>query len=320
MSTLPANTKAALAQRKKARRSKMIREILRDWEIYLMLLPVVAYYVIFHYIPLYGIQIAFKDYWANKGIWGSPWIGFENFETFFSGYYFWRLIRNTVLISVLSVLFGFPLPIVFAVMINEMRHPKFKSLTQTISYAPHFLSVVVIVGMLKIILHGDTGVVNYIIKALGGQPVYFMQNAKWFRTIYIGSGIWQQLGWNSIIYVAALAGVDPGLIDASKIDGANRIQRIIHINLPSILPTIVILFILRFGSIMSVGFEKVYLMQNDLNISVSDVISTYSYKMGIQNARYSFATAIGLFNSIINFALLLIVNTISRKVSQTSLW
>lgn len=320
MSTVSAGSNSSLAERRKLRFKKTIKEIAMDWEVYAMLLPVVAYYIIFHYIPLYGVQIAFKDYWAKKGIWGSPWIGLENFTTFFSSYYFWRLISNTILISVLQILFGFPLPIVFALMINEMRHEKFKSITQTISYAPHFLSVVVIAGMLKILLHGDTGVVNYIIRFFGGESIYFMNEAKWFRPVYIISGIWQNLGWNSIIYVSALAGVDPGLIEAAKIDGANRFQRIFHVNLPSILPTIMTLFILRFGSVMSVGFEKVYLLQNDLNKSVSDVISTYSYQMGIQNARYSFATAIGLFNSLINFALLTIVNFISRKLSETSLW
>ena len=295
-------------------------KLLKNWDLYVMLIPVIAFFIIFCYAPMYGVQIAFKDFMASKGIWGSPWVGLKYFKKFFNSYYFGRLLYNTISLSSFQLLFGFPIPIILALMVNELRDGRFKKCVQNITYAPHFLSVVVLVGMLGIFLDPEKGFINHIITLFGGEPIDFLENPKWFKPIYIISGIWQNTGWNSIIYISALSGIDPQLHEAAKIDGAGRLARIFHINLPSILPTIVTLLILNAGKIMSVGFEKVFLLQNDLNISASDVISTFSYSIGIQGGQYSFASAIGLFNSLINFTLLLVVNKLSKKLSETSLW
>lgn len=269
---------------------------------------------------MYGVQIAFKDFIATKGIWGSPWVGFKHFERFFDSYFFWRLIGNTLGISLYELAVGFPIPILLALMINEVRLKGYRKFVQTVTYAPHFLSTVVIVGMLLMFLSPTSGLVNLAIQAFGGEPISFMTEPGWFKTIYVFSGVWQQMGWSSIIYLAALAGIDPQLHEAAKVDGATRLQRIWHVNLPGIRPTIVILLILNFGSLMGVGFEKVFLMQNSLNMEGSDVISTYVYRSGILGAQYSFSAAVGLFNSVVNFILLITVNRIARKVNQVSLW
>jgi putative aldouronate transport system permease protein len=270
-------------------------------------------------LPLYGIQIAFKNFIATKGIWGSPWIGFDHFERFFNSYYFGLLIRNTLGISLYNLALGFATPIILALMINEVSSKWFKRIVQTVTYAPHFLSTVVVVGLLFIFLSADKGIVNHIIQLFNGNPVSFMTEPAWFKTVYVFSEVWQQMGWSSIIYLAALAGVDPMQLESAKMDGASRLQRIWHVNLPGILPTITILFILNTGSIMSIGFEKIYLMQNSLNLESSDIISTYVYRSGILGSQYSFTTAVGLFNQVINFILLISVNRISRKFSETSL-
>lgn len=298
------------------------RRINRNWQLYLMLIPVAAFFAIFCYAPMYGITLAFKDYKVLKGILGSPWANpwYKYFLQFFQSPYFTRVVGNTILLSFMQLILGFPLPIILALSLNEVRSVKYKKFVQNITYAPHFLSVLVLVGVIKSFTNSDYGIVNLVIKHFGGEPYNWMQKASLFRPLYIGSGIWQNIGWDSIIYIAALAGIDPGLHEAAMIDGANRWQRIWHINLPGIMPTMVILLILNSGQIMNVGFEKVYLMQNDLNLSVSDVIATYSYRIGIESAQYSLSTAISLFNSLINCALLLVVNTISRKLSETSLW
>ncbi len=292
----------------------------RNWDLYLMLVPVILFYLVFHYAPMYGVQIAFKDFMASKGIWGSPWVGFKYFEKFFSSYYFERLLYNTISISFSQLLFGFPIPIILALMVNELKNGPFKKCVQNITYAPHFLSVVVLVGIVINFLNSERGIINHLINLFGGQSIDFLTEPQWFKPIYIISEVWQNTGWNSIIYISALAGIDPQLHESAKIDGAGRFARIIHINIPSILPTIVILLILNAGQIMNVGFEKVFLLQNDLNRSASDVISTFSYSIGIQGGQYSFASAIGLFNSIINFILLLFVNKLSKKLTETSLW
>ncbi|MCM3292117.1 ABC transporter permease subunit [Paenibacillus sp. MER 180] len=294
--------------------------LVKNWQLYLLLLPVVLYYIIFHYLPMYGIQIAFKDFMANKGIWDSPWVGFKHFERFFNSFYFERLLTNTVLISLYSLALSFPIPILLALMLNEVKAERFKKVVQTITYAPHFLSVVVVVGMLFIFLNPSTGIINHLIVAMGGESITFMTSPGWFKTLYVLSDVWQTMGWSSIIYLAALSGVDHQLHEAATIDGATRIQRIWHINLPTIAPTIIILLILNLGSVMSVGFEKVFLMQNSLNMSSSDIISTYVYRTGILDAQYSFSAAVGLFNSVVNFALLIVVNYIARRVNETSLW
>lgn len=302
------------------RRSAVLIALQRHWQLYLLIAPVLLYFIVFHYWPMYGVQIAFKNFIATKGIWASPWVGLKHFERFFDSYYFWRLIRNTLGISLYELAVGFPIPILLALMVNEVRHRSFKRFVQTVTYAPHFLSTVVIVGMLMMFLSPTNGIVNIIIRALGGESVFFMTKPEWFKSIYVLSGVWQQMGWSSIIYLAALAGIDPQLHEAARVDGASRLQRIWHVNLPGIRPTIVILLILNIGTIMGVGFEKVFLMQNSLNQESSDVISTYVYRSGILGAQYSFSAAVGLFNSLVNFILLLSVNRIARKVNQVSLW
>lgn len=309
-------------KRREARRKARARwwkSIWKNWELYVLLSPVILYFIVFHYVPLYGLQIAFKDFIASKGIIGSPWVGFKHFERFFDSYYFWRLIKNTIGIGVFTLVVSFPVPIILALLLNEVKSLRYKKFVQTVIYAPHFLSTVVVVGMLLLFLKTD-GLINQIIRLFGGTPIDFISEPAWFKSLYVFSDVWQTMGWSSIIYIAALAAVDPAQHEAAMIDGASRLQRIFHINIPAIMPTIVILFILNAGSVMAVGFEKVYLMQNDLNMSASDVISTFVYRSGILEAQYSFSAAVGLFNSIINFIMLIMVNQIAKKVNETSLW
>lgn len=298
------------------------RRILRNWQLYLMLLPVLIYFAIFCYGPMYGLILAFKDYRVLKGIFGSAWTNpwFKHFKRFFVSPYFKRVVVNTIVLSSTSLVMGFPVPILLALGINELSNKKYKKTIQNITYAPHFLSIIVLVGLIRSFTNNDYGIVNLIIRRFGGVGYNWMQKSGLFRSIYIGTGIWQNAGWNSIIYIAALSGIDPQLHESAMIDGASRWKRIWHINLPGIVPTIVILLILNSGYIMSVGFEKVFLMQNDLNLSTSDVISTYSYRIGIESAQYELATAIGFFNSIINCALLISVNAAARRLGETSLW
>ncbi|PZM62513.1 ABC transporter permease [Paenibacillus dendritiformis] len=298
----------------------MARVLRKHWQMYLLLAPVMVYFIVFHYVPMYGVQIAFKDFIATKGITGSPWVGMKHFERFYQSYYFWRLIRNTLGIGLYQLLVGFPVPILLALMINEIRGKWFKKTVQTVTYAPHFLSTVVMVGILVIFLSPDTGMINHLIRAFGGEPISFLTEPGWFKSLYVFSGVWQQMGWSSIIYLAALSGVDPQLHEAARVDGASRLQRIWHVNLPCIMPTIVILLILNTGSILSVGFEKVFLMQNDMNLESSDVFATYVYRSGLLGAQYSFSAAVGLFSNIVNFILLVSVNFIARKAGNTSLW
>lgn len=295
------------------------KNVLRNWQLYVFMLPALTYFFILHYIPMYGVQIAFKDFYANLGILGSPWAGFEHFERFFSSYYFWRLLKNTIILNLYGLLL-FPLPIIFALMLNELKNGPFKKWTQTLTYAPHFISVVVVVGMLVAFLDPVTGLVNHVIEAFGGKPIPFLTRPEWFRHIFVWSGQWQTLGWGTIIYLAALAGVNPELHEAASVDGATRFQRILHINIPSILPTVVVLFILNMGNFMAIGFEKVLLMQNSLNSETSDIIQTFVYETGLLEGQYSFAAAVGLFESVINIILLITVNQIARKVSENSLW
>jgi putative aldouronate transport system permease protein len=279
----------------------------------------VVYVIIFSYVPIYGLQIAFKDYKAALGILKSPWAGFKHFIDFARGYYFWRLIGNTLAISVYQLIVGFPIPIILALMLNEVKG-RLKNVLQTIFYAPHFISLVVLVGIINTMFSPSIGIVNTLLENLGMERIYFLALPTTFRHFYVWSGVWQQMGWNAVIYLAALSGVDPELHEASRIDGASLFQRIKYINLPSIQPTIVILFILAIGSIASVGYEKVYLLQNDLNVDVSEVISTYVYKRGILNNNYSFSAAVGMFNNVVNLLMLLLANGISRKVNDTSLF
>lgn len=313
---------APLSARPLAARPKrrLVARIVRNWQLYLFLLPALAFFAIFQYGPMYGLQLAFKDFIAVDGIWGSPWIGFRHFKTFFSSYFFWQILRNTVTISAYSILVGFPFPILLALMLNEVRSARYKKLVQTVSYAPHFISTVVMVGMIYIFLHPETGLVNAVLKLLGREPVAFINKAAYFQSIYVWTGLWQGVGWNSVIYFATLASVDPQLHEAAIIDGASRLQRIWYINLPVIMPTAIILFILSAGQIMSVGFEKIYLMQTPLNSGASEVIATYVYKMGLQGGRYSFSTAVGLFNSVLNCVFLIFVNRIAKLLSSIGIW
>lgn len=291
----------------------------KNWQVYTLLIPALTYFFIFKYIPMYGVQIAFKDYIANLGFWGSPWVGFEHFERFFDSYYFWRLIKNTLILSVYELAM-FPLPIIFALALHELSFGRFKKWSQTLTYAPHFISVVVIVGMIIAFLDPITGLVNHIIEFLGGSSVDFLTSPGWFRHIFVWSGQWQNLGWGTIIYLAALAGVNPELLEAAKVDGASRMQRIWNINIPSILPTIVVLFILNMGTFMEIGFEKVLLLQNNLNSETSDIIATFVYETGILEGQYSFSAAIGLFESVINILVIVTANYLARKVTNESLW
>lgn len=306
-------------------KSKLGKNILRHWQLYLFLLVPVLYILIFSYVPMAGLQIAFKKYNAQTGIWGSPWIGFKNFETFFKSYQFVRVLKNTLVLSFYSIFVGFPIPIFFALLLNTLNSNRIKKTIQTITYMPHFISTVVIVGMLVQIFNTRIGLYSVIYGFFNnsGQSVDLLSSASAFPHMYVWSGIWQTFGWNSIVYTAALASVSMELHEAAEIDGASRFQRIIYIDLPSIMPTATIMLIMRMGHVMSIGFEKVYLMQNSLNLRASEVISTYVYKVGLSaegKMNFSYSTSIGLFNSIINLILICSVNFLAKKMSDTSLW
>lgn len=304
---------------KKSRRQALAANFKRYYWLYIFILPTMLYYLIFHYVPIGGIIIAFKRYTGAQSIWESRWVGLRWFKSFFSSYYFSTTIINTLAISLYGLL-TFPLPIILALLFNEIRNAKFKKFAQTVMYAPHFISMVVMVSMLTLFFHPNVGFINTIIKAFGGTATNLMGDGGAFRHIYTWSGVWQGLGWGCIIYVAALSGVDPALHEAATLDGASRFQRIIHVNLPAIMPTIIIMLIMNVGHIMSVGADKVLLMKNDLNASTAEVIGTYVYSRGLLSGDYSYATAVGLFTNVINLILLLTVNKISAKVSETSLF
>lgn len=299
---------------------KLWNNIKRDKYILLLMTPVIIYYIIFHYIPMYGVTIAFKDFSMGKGIIGSEWVGFKYFQNFFTSMYFTRVLRNTVLLSLYSILWGFPVPIIFALGLNELKNGYFKRIIQTVSYLPHFISVVVVAGMIINFLSPTSGVINLIIKSYGGEPIGFLNEAKWFRTVFVASGVWQTFGWSSIIYLAAMAGIDPSLYESAVIDGCKRFQQIIYITIPNILPTIMILLLLDLGSIMNIGFEKILLLYSPLTYETSDVISTFVYRRGIIQAEYSFGAAVGVFNATINFVLLIFFNKLSKILTEISLW
>ena len=299
-------------------------KIAQRWQLFLFLLIPLAWLIIFHYVPIFGIQIAFKNFTPSKGIWGSPWVGIKHFQTFFKSYQFRRVIVNTLRLSFYGLLSAFPLAILFALQLNLVRNMKFKKFAQTLTYIPHFISTVVIVGMMFQVLGSVNGLYGNIVKLLTGSlPKDIFSVPQNFPHIYVWSGRWQGLGWSSIIYIATLSSVDPQLHEAAEIDGANRLKRVWHIDLPVILPTAAVLLILDAGSIMSVGFEKAYLLQNQMNVTYSEIISTYVYKYGLNSAsNFSYGTAIGLFNSIVNMVMLVVVNTLSKKLSdnETSLF
>lgn len=295
------------------------KDIIKYRYIYLMILPVVLWYFIFCYMPMYGAQIAFKDFNPGLGILKSPWVGLKHFRLFFDGVYFWRTFRNTLLISLYSLIFGFPAPIILALLLNEVSSKRFKRTVQTVTYLPHFISLVVVCGIIREFTATE-GIINTVIEMFGGERRSMLLAPELFRSIYVVSGIWQNIGWDSIIYLAALSGVDPTYYDAAIVDGAGRFKRVLHVTLPGIAPTIIILLILRIGQIMNVGFEKIILLYNENIYETADVISSYVYRKGILEQSYSYSAAVGLFNSVINFLLVIIANTISRKVNETSLW
>ena len=305
---------------KSAPKRKLGKSILTSWQLYVMVLPALVYIIMFHYKPMYGITIAFKDFSMRKGITGSPWIGFENFTRLFSSYWFPIIIKNTLTLSLLNLIVGFPIPIILALLLNEVGNGRFRKTFQTISYAPHFISIVVLCGMLVIFTNPTHGIINILLGKIGVESINFLGIAADFKWVYVLSGVWQEMGWGSIIYFAALSSVDKSLIEAADIDGANRLQKIWYINLPVLVPTIMVLLVLQFGSLLSVGYEKVYLLQNSTNLSASEVISTYVYKVGLQQADFSFSAAVDVFNSVINTTILLLANGISRKLTHTSLF
>lgn len=315
-------TKKKTSQRTQKFSYVMKKDFRRNKWLYVMIFPVIVYFLVFSYLPMTGIVIAFKDYKPALGIWGSPWVGnfgLKHFIKFFNNPYFWRLIRNTVLISLYTLLFSFSAPILLALMLNEIRFRKIKRVTQTISYFPHFISTVVVCGMLKQFCLSD-GLFNNVLGMFQVNAKSWLQVPEAFRTIYVGSGIWQSVGWNSIIYIAAIAGVDTQLYEAAEMDGAGRWKKVWHITLPCIKPTIIILFIMQVGKMMSVGYEKIILLYNPAIYETADVISSYVYRKGLLDSDWSYSTAVNLFNSVINFALVLIANRVSNKASETSLF
>ncbi|MDQ0897064.1 sugar ABC transporter permease [Paenibacillus sp. V4I7] len=295
------------------------RDFLLNKYLYLMMVPVLAYYFVFHYAPMYGALIAFKEYTPNKGILGSSWVGFQHFNDFFSSYYFWRILKNTVIISLYSLCFEFPAPIILAILINELTNKRFQRFVQTVTYMPYFISLIVIAGMIKDFTNNG-GLINNFLTYFGFNDTAMLQKPELFRTIYILSEIWQKIGWESIIYLAALMGIDQEQYEAAKMDGANRIKQIWHITLPGILPTIAIMFILRMGNLLNVGFEKIILLYNPSTYDTADVISSFVYRKGLIEFGWSYSSAVGLFNSVINLALLIAANKISKRISENSLW
>lgn len=299
--------------------TQTLKKIYKNRALYLLLLPSVIILILFVYYPMYGVVIAFKDFSPVDGIIGSPWAGFKYFQRYFNSYQFWPTIKNTLVISVYSILITFPLPIILAMMINQMRTGKFKKIFQVTTYLPHFISTVVMCGMIILFFSPSSGVVASILDLFGIEMGNIMGKPDLFPSIYVWTEAWQHVGWDSILYIAALSAVDPSLYEAAKVDGANKWQRVIHIDFPMILPTATIMFILRAGTVMSVGFEKVYLLQNNLNLPSSEIISTYVYKMGLVSSQYSLSSAIGLFNNVINLMLLLGVNYMAKKMNDSSL-
>jgi putative aldouronate transport system permease protein len=305
--------------KKKSMGMILAQDLKRNKHVYVIILPVFIYYFVFHYLPMYGALIAFKDFRPSRGVWGSPWVGFKHFTDFFGSYYFLRLLKNTLALSVYSLIFGFPAPIILALLLNEMRVIWYKKIIQTITYIPHFISIVIISGIIVNFVKTD-GIISALVKQIGGYDGNLLQNPQYFRSIYVISGIWQHVGWSSIIYLATLAGINYELYEAARIDGAGRWKQTCYITLPCLLPTITILLILQIGSLMNVGFEKVMLLYNPQIYDTADVISTFVYRQGILSAQYSFSSAVGLFNSAINCTLVILANKFSKRMTENSLW
>ncbi|HBG75330.1 sugar ABC transporter permease [Eubacteriales bacterium mix99] len=305
---------------KHQRTKKWMDTLKKEKALWLLVLPGILWYLIFAYAPMFGLVIAFQDFSPFKGFTGSSWVGLTWFQQFFHSQFFGRLIRNTLLLNIYNILFSFPVPIILALLLNEIQHSRYKKTVQTISYLPHFVSTVVVVGMLTNFLSPVGGIVNLMIGKLGGKSINFMIKPEWFRPLYIISGIWQEAGWGSIIYLAALSGIDTQLYEASIVDGANKWKQLWHISIPGILPTIIIMLIMNLGHILSIGYEKIILMYNTSTYETADVINTYVYRRGILSGEYSFGTAVGLFQSAINFVFVIAANRISKRVTEVSLW
>lgn len=301
-------------------RERAGRSFQNNWQLYVLLLPAIAYIIVFNYLPLYGIQIAFRDYKAVHGILGSKWVGWKNFTDFFNAYYFERLLSNTFLLNLYGLIVSFPIPIIMAIMLNQIERPRYKKFIQTTIYVPHFISTVVMAGILYLFLSPTSGVINTLIKSLGGNPVHFMVEPTWFRPLFIISDIWQHAGWNTILYIAALTGIDPELYEAATIDGATKLQKIRHIDIPHLIPIVVMMLILNCGSLLVSNTDKALLMQTAGNMATSDIIGVYVYNMGLGKAQFSYTTAIGLFINVINFVTLVTVNWISKRLNQTGLF
>lgn len=314
-------TQSRPAAKRKSFGARLKFDFTRNWRLYVLILPALAALILFRYAPMYGLQIAFKNFKPAKGISGSAWVGLKHFKSFINSYQFENVLWNTIKISVTSLIAGFPMPILFALLLNQIRSAKAKKVLQTVTYMPHFISTVVLVGMLMVFLSPTTGLYGHAMRALGvSQPDNLMAQKEWFIPLYVLSGIWQNTGWDSIIYLAALSSISVDLYEAATVDGASKFKRMIYIDIPCILPTATILLIMNMGSIFSLGFEKIYLMQNSLNLPVSETINTYVYKQGIVGGKYSYSAAIGLFNTVINFVILLTVNKIAGKMGDTSLF
>lgn len=304
----------------KGERMRILKsDMRRNWSLYLLMLPVLAFYLVFCYKPMYGAIIAFKQYSPGLGIWNSPWVGLENFRYFFSNPDFIRILKNTLIISVTTILFSFPAPIILALMFNELTNAKFKKVAQTVSYVPHFISLVVICGLIKLFVQ-DGGMIQQLVSSITGTSGSLLNRKEAFLPIYVLSDIWQNIGWDSIIYVAALSGVDQQLYEVARVDGAGKWKQMLNVTLPALKPTIIIMLILRVGNMLNVGYEKIILLYNPLIYDTSDVISTYVYRMGFESQDWSYSTAVNLFNSVINFIILVTANSLSRKFSETSLF
>lgn len=300
----------------KVKKRSFVSRVARDWQLIVFCLVPIAYFFIIHYVPMYGVQIAFKEFVPSKGIWGSPWVGFEQFRRFFSSYMFKPVIKNTLTLSFLQILISFPMPIIMAILLSKVPNKRYSKFAQTVFYIPHFISIVVLTSMLYIFLSPRNGVVNNIIRFFGGEPIFFLGEPHLFKWNFILSGIWQNTGWNAIIYISALAAIDPALYEAAKVDGANQWKMIWHIDLPGLLPTIMMMLILAVGRVMNIGFQKAYLMQNTQNLVASEIISTYIYKVGLLDTQYSYSAAINLFNNLINIILLVSVNRMSKAITK----
>jgi putative aldouronate transport system permease protein len=303
----------------RAPRRNRLKRVRRAWQLYVLLTPTLLYFVVFKFWPMYGVQIAFRNFNPVDGFTGSPWVGFDHFRRFVSSFQFEQLIENTLLLATFNLAFLFPVPIVLALLVNHLSSRRFKAFTQTVLYAPSFISTVIVVGMLYVLLSPRSGLVNHLLGFAGAEPIFFLAEPEWFRPVYVASSVWQEAGFSMIVYLAALAGIDPALHEAARIDGASALQRIRHIDIPGILPVISILFILAVGNLLNIGFEKALLLQTPLNASESQIIQTYVYEAGLQQAQFSYSTAIGLFNSVLNLGLLLTFNWVARRFKQNSL-